>query len=721
MATLSGDLWKRALSDHDIFNKIRDNNNLQDQATSDRLSKNLTFCLDRDFFIWNEVDSVFYTTNLGELNCEDGLNSAKYQTLLCTIPPLFEVHQVLLSPTRSHVALVGRRGATVLELPQRWGKKSEFEGGRDLIHCNSVPVAECLFALSGSLSLRQAAWYPGEPVEPHLVLLTSDNTIRCYSLKDPESPAKVLCVSQAEDDSWTHPRGRSYAASLGEIAVAFAFGCLVDSPHLPTSPHFRREVLVYPLYILYENGETYLSYMSLSCSGGKLGKVLGPLPMYPAAEDNYGHDACALLCLPCFPNVLVIATETGTLYHCVVLEPEDEEGGGVGGKWLSGAETVPTLYVFEGIELELSFRYTPTEDKEFVESDCICPIALHTDPLCQYRYHCTHEAGVHSVGLPWFNKLHKFLESGEEDKDSLQELAGEQRGMVEHILCTRPPSSSLPAPVRGFWIVSDLSLDACMICITSTYECLLLPLLSAIRPASPALLCSVSESGPRGSPLHGLAEESLEQHIRSILARSVARPRPVRAGEKEEALSAQVYLQLLSRATQVFREEYILKQDMAREEMHRRVKFLTAQRSKQLEDLALCKEERRSLWETAERLADKYEDAKYRQEVLIKRVKRIMASQRSPLPVLSNSEKNMMKELQNVNNQLHHLSNSIKEVNMKMEYQTKQLTKGVCQSTSSVILNAQQRKHVQGILKKQGRQIADIMELIKHLKNHFSF
>lgn len=38
-------------------------------------------------------------------------------------------------------------------------------------------------------------------------------------------------------------------------------------------------------------------------------------------------------------------------------------------------------------------------------------------------------------------------------------------------------SLSAPAPVRGFWIVSDLSLGATMICITSTYECLLLPLL----------------------------------------------------------------------------------------------------------------------------------------------------------------------------------------------------------------------------------------------------
>lgn len=60
-------------------------------------------------------------------------------------------------------------------------------------------------------------------------------------------------------------------------------------------------------------------------SPGNIGKLLGPLPMHPAAEDNYGYDACAILCLPCVPNILVIATESGMLYHCVVLEGEEED------------------------------------------------------------------------------------------------------------------------------------------------------------------------------------------------------------------------------------------------------------------------------------------------------------------------------------------------------------------------------------------------------------
>ncbi|KAG9341448.1 hypothetical protein JZ751_019258 [Albula glossodonta] len=591
-------------------------------------------------------------------------------TLLCVNPPRFEVREVLLSPTQYHVALIGHRGATVLELPQRWGKKSEFEGGRSQINCKTIPVAERFFTSSTSVTLRYAAWYPSETEEPHLVLLTSDNTLRFYSLKEPHSPARVLSVSQSEEDSTVHTRGRSYAASLGEIAVAFDFGPAVGDPRQLVGLRVKDEVLAYPLYLL------------------------GPLPMYPAAEDNYGYDACAVLCLPCVPNILVIATETGTLYHCVVLEAEEEEESGDVERWSRGSEAVPSLYVFECVELELTLKLAAGEEEEPVESDFTCPIRLHRDPLCQHRYHCTHEAGVHSVGLTWFNKLHKFLQSDEEDKDSLQELAAEQRCIVEHILCTRPLSSSLSAPVRGFWIVSDLSLGATMICITSNYECLLLPLLSSIRPPSPPLLCSHPGVGPATSPLRGLASDPFEQHIRNILARSSTNPLLLRAGDKDTSSPPPECLQLLSRATQVFREEYILKQDMAREEMQRRVKLLNGQKKKQLEDLALCREEKKSLREAAERLADKYEDARYRQEA-------IMNSLRSQLPVLSDSEKDMRKELQTINDQLRHLGNGIKQVNMKKEYQKKQMEKGASPARGSIALSAHQKKCVQGVLKEQ--------------------
>ncbi|KAJ0021903.1 hypothetical protein NQD34_009393 [Periophthalmus magnuspinnatus] len=719
MAAFNTEQWRNYLPNHSIFTRIRENVLSEANGNERRVAKNLAFCLGADFFLWDETARAFHTTNLRQLNLpqeDPSSNDASYQTLMCINPPFFEVSQVLLSPTRHHVALIGKRGVSVLELPQRWGKKSEFEGGKSEINCRTIPVAERFFTSSPSVSLRQAAWFPTEIEEPYLALLMSDNTIRFYSLNSPQTPAKVLSLSQSDDDSSAHQPTRSFAASLGEIAVAFDFGPTC-SAHRKLAAQRCKEQPLYPLYILYENGETYLSYTSQS-NGVTLSKLVGPLPMYPAAEDNYGYDACAILCLPCEPSILIIATETGTLYHCVVLESEEEEESE---KWIDSSEAVPALYVFECVELELTLKVATGEEEEPQEFDFTCPIRLHRDPLCQHRYHCTHEAGVHSVGLIWINKLQKFLGSGEEDKDSLQELAAEKRCIVEHILCTRPLPTTESAPVRGFVILSDLSLGATMICITSIYECILLPLLSSIRPPSPPLLCSHPGPGLGSSPLRAVADDSFEQHIRNILMRSSTNPLVLKAGDKETSPPPQECLQLLSRATQVFREEYILKQDMAREELQKRVKLLTGQKKKQLEELVLCREEKKSLRETAERLADKYEDAKYRQETIMNRVKKVLSSLQNQLPILSSSEKDMKKELQSITDQLKNLDNSIKQVNMKMEYQKSQVGKDQAAEKTPVQLNAQQKKVVQDVLKDHGQQIGDMMKQIKDIKNHFSF
>lgn len=49
------------------------------------------------------------------------------------------------------------------------------------------------------------------------------------------------------------------------------------------------------------------------------------------------------------------------------------------------------------------------------------------------------------------------------------------------------------------------------------------------------------------------------------------------------------------------------------------------------------------------------------------RVKQVLGSLRSQLPVLSDSEKDMKKELQTINDQLRHLGNGIKQVSYRLE------------------------------------------------------
>ncbi|XP_077602899.1 nuclear pore complex protein Nup88 [Crocuta crocuta] len=686
------------------------------------LTRNLVLGLGGELFLWDADDSSFLVVRLRGLGgAGEEPSLSQYQRLLCINPPLFEIYQVLLSPAQQHIALIAMKGLTVLELPKRWGKNSEFEGGKLTVNCSTTPVAERFFTSSASLTLKHAAWYPSELLDPHVVLLTSDNVIRIYSLREPQTPTKVIVLSEAEEDSLILNKGRAYTASLGETAVAFDFGPLSAVPKTVFGQKGKGDIVGYPLYILYENGETFLTYVSLVHSPGTVGKLLGPLPMHPAAEDNYGYDACAVLCLPCVPNILVIATESGVLYHCVVLEGEEEEEQTSETPWDSRADFVPSLYVFECVELELALKLASGEEDP-LDSDFSCPIKLHRDPKCPSRYHCTHEAGVHSVGLTWIHKLHKFLGSDEEDKDGLQELAAEQRCFVEHILCTKPLPCRRPAPVRGFWIVPDI-LGPTMICITGGYECLIRPLLSTVHPVSPPLLCTQEDKVVEESPLRILAEtpDSFEKHIRSILQRSVANPAFLKSSDKDAAPPPEESLQLLSRATQVFREQYILKQDLAKEEIQRRVKLLCDQKKKQLEDLSYCREERKSLREMAERLADKYEEAREKQEDLTNRMRAVLHSFRAQLPVLSDSERDMKKELQLIPEQLRHLGNAIKQVTMKKDYQQRKMEKLLSPQRATITLSAHQRKCIQSVLREEGEHIRQMVKQINDIRHHVTF
>ncbi|NXU71413.1 NUP88 protein, partial [Oreotrochilus melanogaster] len=246
---------------------------------------------------------------------------------------------------------------------------------------------------------------------------------------------------------------------------------------------------------------------------------------------------------------------------------------------------------------------------------------------------------------------------------------------------------------------------------------------STVHPASPPLLCTREDEDVAVSPLRILAksQHSFEKHIRGILQRSSANPLFLKSADKDTAPPPEECLQLLSRATQVFREEYILKQDLAREEIQQRVKLLWRQKKKQLEDLTYLREEKKSLREMAERLADKYEEAKEKQEDIMNRMKKVLRSFHSQLPVLSDSEKDMRKELQTVHDQLQHLSNAIRQVKMKMEYQQKMMEKGTGPRQPSISLSAYQRKCIQTVLKEEGERIREMVKQINDIRSHVNF
>lgn len=57
------------------------------------------------------------------------------QEFACPKAPPFVVDSMLFSPSSKYLLLIGERGISVLEMPMRWGKFAEYDGGTESVIC----------------------------------------------------------------------------------------------------------------------------------------------------------------------------------------------------------------------------------------------------------------------------------------------------------------------------------------------------------------------------------------------------------------------------------------------------------------------------------------------------------------------------------------------------------------------------------------------------------
>ncbi|KXJ05761.1 Nuclear pore complex protein Nup88 [Exaiptasia diaphana] len=394
-------------------------------------SRNLLAERNGEIFVWCPSKNRVLTTNLKNV-LFDNPCAKNYQALMCTSPPVFEVHMMRFSVTGKYLALVGEKGITVIEMPQRWGRFAEYQGGSHTINCRTIPVDERFFTVHANAMVLEVKWHPASTLDSHLVVLVSDNTLRIYNIIKPETPDQVINLGDPFSNDVSHSRGRltstsAFAIALGETSIAFDFAPPVSKSRL--SHHRRRQEeqeVVYPMFILRENADVYYLIFEL----GKKGlshEMVGPLTMHPATENNYGLDACSLLCLPVQPPVVVMATATGRIYHCIALEtPGEDSDLEPGSDDESEKPSTPDiiLYVHECVELQRSLSgrdadevsSTVTQSEESFDSLNSCPVKLYPDDSSNNEYHCSHPSGAHTIVMPWIQKLQQFFVPGKYDK-----------------------------------------------------------------------------------------------------------------------------------------------------------------------------------------------------------------------------------------------------------------------------------------------------------------
>ncbi|CAH3194159.1 unnamed protein product, partial [Porites evermanni] len=524
--------WQNRLPDHSVFRELRnkDEDNCLQTAEDAKESKTKNIFLENDgeLFVWKSAKSSLLTANLKNLHF-DNERADKFQIFVCTEAPLFDVDSMLFSPSSKYLALIGERGIVVLEMPIRWGKFAEYDGGEQSVMCRTIPIDARFFVTHQKIKVLDVKWHPGSHTDVHLMVLTSDNNLRLYNVLKPTSPEELIPLGESSSMTAEYSRKSmsvgsmsSFSAALGETAIAFDFAPAVNVVDLKGSYRSSETdvEVAHPIFILRENGDVYYLVHKISSSRHQLAQVNGPLSMYPAADDNYGLDACSLLCLHSQPPIVAMGTGSGKIYHCIILEseeafdPEEEIAS-----WnRHGVDTTDdshpklSLYVNECIELQI-FIFT-------------CFLA---DPASPYQYHCSHRNGVHTVSLPWVKKL----------QDGQSNFDPDEAAIVYHMICTSPAGSSSSSPVLGVCVVNSRILGSSMLCLTSDMECIVRPLSPLSRVPSPPTIETDQEKSYESagfSPIRQLNVGLFKTQIQQILTRNTSTPL-LRAGEESEKLS----------------------------------------------------------------------------------------------------------------------------------------------------------------------------------------
>ncbi|KAK6184474.1 hypothetical protein SNE40_006942 [Patella caerulea] len=723
MAAYSG--WRSRLNNHQFCKQLRENNVKESRFKLASDAKQLIAVIDGDIYVWDaSATHLIYFHLKTLLNVADVKNETyRHQTLLCLEPPRFEVESIKCNTSVSHVAIWGADGIRVMVLPRRWGKFAEYEGGKNVISCRVISVAERYCIGQAGVKVQQVSWHPGSKTDSHLAMLTSDNMLSTFDIANPDKACHVINMDTIHTGLNISPNKLSFSAALGEKTVAFDFGepfQLQQKRKVLGLQAEEEETTAWPIYLVKGNGNIYVTYCNLSTERELNLPVQGPLIMYPPADDNYGIDACDIMCLNSTPPVLVVVTCEGKLHHCLVLQADDNNSNSTiqfeqSSKLSCDSMfyepiTEPNLYVIESVELELSLTTAQHDSNQLIEDDFTCPVKLQKDPSTYDRYHCSHAAGVHTVALPWAHSLNTFASDDDEINPVLPE---NQDCIVEHVICTKPLTSSVPSPIQGLSVVTDPSLGVTLLVLSSDYQFTALPLSSKYRTVS-AVLASDSESRGVKSPLRRLSQEPFDYHISKILQRTSSNPL-LKSGYGTE-VSQQECFQLLSRATQVLREEYIQKQDQARVEIETRAKILTDQKRLQNEDLKRLEESRNILRDQAETIAEKLETCQHSQELILKRLQVIMRKIQSRLPMLSDAEKNYDKELQTMSDNIDGIKKNLEQLKKKQEYQKRQMSFGNNTAVSSPVLKKNQTTKLKEILQQESDEISELMKKVNQLK-----
>ncbi|XP_047538041.1 nuclear pore complex protein Nup88 isoform X1 [Vanessa atalanta] len=518
-------LYDTKLANHQLFKDLKES---LKEDSGDKL-RNLFALKDDVLYAWNSIENCLFCINLKRL--EDHDEEIPYQKLHLLSPPAFTVEHIVSSECGSRLCLWGSRGVTVAELPSRWGRDGLFESGSQTILCKSYSLDERFLYSQGEI--HRVHWHPKSL--SHLLVLVSDNTMRLYNiaLKNGPKLVKIFTIGPKPSGSL----GQTVLDSLGDTAIDFT--------PTPDAEH---------LLILSGNGDVYMLQCNLD-NNGLQAKLKGPLPMYPPADDNYGSESCAITALGGIdtPTLVVIASASAALYHCLLLPNSSDE-----------QDDSHALYVVESVELNVTL-----DDDSAMQY--MCPMQLY--PAGRSTYACVHAGGLHCVALPVLERLAEYALADEGECEWQVRSLCVRASVARHVLRSRAPRGlalrrAAPAALLLLTHAADL--------LARTIEPYNLEeqLFRAVQMRNPAL-----EEDEINSMIKERQKLSFMTIIQEVLERKVSQP--ILKLDKKEEPSPKECLELLTQSTVRLRGEYMSRQQRASDVIARKLTALRALQQQQ--------------------------------------------------------------------------------------------------------------------------------------------
>ncbi|GAB6028592.1 Nucleoporin 88kDa [Chamberlinius hualienensis] len=684
------------------------------------LKKNVLATGDGVIYMWLDAEHAILSVDVNRIcsvtDKSDQIVDYAKRVLVPSSPPCYEITSLVLEETTGQrIALVGSHGVNVVQIPQHNRSK-----GNQKTLCSSVEIGERFFINSPQCDVLEVKWHPGSPTHSHLLILFSNNTLRIYdSTANAGTSVQVYNLGPSPVFRLNSSAGSSFARVLGDTAVDFDFGrpCLREG----------KCQKLWPLYVLRGNGDVYVMWIPEPHLHDMRCELKGPLSMHPPAEDNYGVDACSLLCLSSEPPVLVIATTYGMIYHCVALEDDKQsDNESDDDETVSNfPSTSVSLYVYESLELDLS--NSPRENGEDDEgsdtesvkrNDSITPIRIFKDNSTLTRYYCCHSSGIHTVALPLVAQLQTFAEAltGEDRTDLLSTL-NDQTCIVEHMVCTKPLSSSVSTPVIGLVVISGVAFGGTtLLCLLANFELLTIPLVPTYLESLPRLLFS-QQSPSTSNNSSQVTKEPFDHYIRRILQRRNSNPIYKSEVSSPEPLLKDC-LNLLNKSTRILREEYIQKLDLAHETIIERVKVLRELQAQQWDEIGQLDANKDKLTNRAEYLKERYKQLQERQEAIVKRVENVLGGLIKNAPVLSDAEQNMKKELLTIEERFKYLKNAMQKIRAKHDRQSTSVERSIFQKPRGVSseTNTMELKQIKEFLVEESNSITSLANQLKQIR-----